>query len=425
MSRCPCKAFVLFLVLAALRAGGREVFPLSGDPVLASLLAQALARSPELREAEERAAAARARVPQAGALPDPMVGVGYDNGGRGWRLGADEDTGLGLSFSQAFPWPGKLARARRAEEKEAERADEEARRRRLSVAYEVRKAYADLLLARENLALIEEQRAATRDIEELARSRYAVGLGGQSDVLRPQAELARLEQMRHHEEGLETSALAELNRLLGRPALTPVPPGARLSAVAERPRVPAVEEVTARVAAHSPEIRAAERTAERAEALVDLARRQTRPDLVASASYVERGPLPGMWAAELGLVVPLYAGRKQKQAVAEAEARLRAERAALEATRLRVRAMAEKNLADLKAAVLEAEAYASGVLVVDRLAVESALASYQAGKVPFVAVLEAHGARYRARWEHAELLFHVLWHSAALDAAMAGGEVAR
>jgi outer membrane protein TolC len=85
--------------------------------------------------------------------------------------------------------------------------------------------------------------------------------------------------------------------------------------------------------------------------------------------------------------------------------------------------MAEKTLADYRAAVREAEAYARGVLVVDRLAVESALASYQAGKVPFVAVLEAHTTRYRARWEHAELLFHVLWHAAALDAAMAGEEV--
>jgi hypothetical protein len=31
-------------------------------------------------------------------------------------------------------------------------------------------------------------------------------------------------------------------------------------------------------------------------------------------------------------------------------------------------------------------------------------------------VLEAHNAWYRDRWTHAELLAHVLWHSARLDA---------
>jgi outer membrane protein TolC len=114
--------------------------------------------------------------------------------------------------------------------------------------------------------------------------------------------------------------------------------------------------------------------------------------------------------------VPLYAGRKQRQAVVEAEARLRADTATLDAVRLRVRASTEKALADFKAAVLEAQSYARGVLVVDGLAVESALASYQTGKVPFVSVLEAHSVRYRDRWEYASLLFHVLWHSASLDA---------
>jgi outer membrane protein TolC len=123
-----------------------------------------------------------------------------------------------------------------------------------------------------------------------------------------------------------------------------------------------------------------------------------------------------MATAGLGIVLPLYKGRKQKQAVAEAEARLQADERSAEAMRLRARASVEKARFDLEAAVREAEAYSKGVLAVDALAVESALASFQAGKSPFVAVLEAHNTLYRDRWEHAELLFHVLWHSASLDA---------
>ena len=56
------------------------------------------------------------------------------------------------------------------------------------------------------------------------------------------------------------------------------------------------------------------------------------------------------------------------------------------------------------------------VLVIDSLAVESALAGFRSGQTPFIAVLEAHRVLYEDQRLHAELLFHILWHSALLDA---------
>jgi len=413
----PLAAFPCVVLLAAGLAAAQDTFPLADDPALADLVAEALAKSPELRSAEAARVAAETRAAQAGALPDPTLTVGYQNGGRGWAPGADEDTGVRVAVSQMLPFAGKRRLAESVEAKDAERATHRATRARLSLVYRVRLAHANLLLARENLALIDDQKRATKDIEELTRSRYAVGLAEQSDVLRAQAELARLDQMRLHEAGLETSAIAELNRLLDRPAGTPVPSGRRLTAVAETPiRVPPVEDVVARVESMSPEIAASDVSLGRSRAALDLARRSTKPDFVAEASYFNRGPLPDMFAVDVGIVLPLYKGRKQDRAIAEAEARLRADEADRQAMRLRARAEAEKSLADLRAAVGESEAYAKGVLVVDGLAVESAIASFQAGKVPFVTVLEAHNTLYRDRWQYADLLFHVLWHSARLDA---------
>ncbi len=55
-------------------------------------------------------------------------------------------------------------------------------------------------------------------------------------------------------------------------------------------------------------------------------------------------------------------------------------------------------------------------LVIGGLAVESALAGFRSGQTPFISVLEAHNALYSDRRQHAELLFHILWHSALLDA---------
>ncbi|MFI5183844.1 MAG: TolC family protein [Vicinamibacteria bacterium] len=394
-----------------------EAFSLVGDPTLDGLVATALRGNPELRAAEESLSAARARVPQAGALPDPVATVSYQNGGHGWSPGADNDTGVGIAVRQDLPFAGKRRLAQEVETREAERAGHLVSRVRLSLVYRVRVTYAELLRVRENLVILEDQRRALHDIEELTRSRYAVGLAGQSDVLRAQAELARLGQARIHEEGQEASAVAELNRLLARPAGTPVEPAQRLVSLAERPLgVPSLEEVLAGVDAMSPDVAADAAMVARSEAALQLARRMSKPDFSALASYLNRGSLPPIFAVDVGVALPLYKGRKQGQAVAEAEARLRSDQALGDAMRLRARAEAEKALADLRAAVGEAQTYTQGVLAVDALAVESAVAGFRAGKSPFVAVLEAHNALYKDRWQQADLLFHVLWHGARLDA---------
>jgi outer membrane protein TolC len=180
--------------------------------------------------------------------------------------------------------------------------------------------------------------------------------------------------------------------------------------------VPPIEDLLARAEAMSPAVRAGSAKVERSEAAVALATRRLKPDFLLSSTYFNRGSLPDMWTFDVGLMLPAYRGGKQQRAIAEAEARERADRAEQQAMSLRVRAAVEKAHAELKAAVLEAGAYERGVLAVDGLAVESALAGFEAGRTPFLSVLEAHNTLYRDRWQHAELLFHALWHSALLDA---------
>ncbi len=408
--------FPLLLSILAVPAGA-DVFPLAAEPVYAGLEAQLLDRSPELQAQQAASTAARARVPQAGALPDPEVQVEYAYGGRGLKPGANDDTGIGVGVSQLLPGPGKRGLLEQVAAAGSRRAEHGVQRTKLELVYRLRRAYADLLLAREGLALIEDQRRATRDIEELTRSRYAVGLAQQSDVLRAQAELARLAKMRYHEEGLEGAALAELNRLLARPAGTPLDATPRLTGLdVDAVRIPARDEVTAGLDGRNPALLAAFAMVEEAHSGLQLARRNRGPDYAVGARYIHRGSMPPMATVGVGIVIPLYKGRKQSQAVAEADARLASEKHAAAAMSLRARATVERALLDLGAAVLEARAYSEGVLKVNALAVESALASFQAGKAPFLSVLEAHNTLYRDRWEHAELLFHVLWHSASLDA---------
>jgi hypothetical protein len=72
--------------------------------------------------------------------------------------------------------------------------------------------------------------------------------------------------------------------------------------------------------------------------------------------------------------------------------------------RAQIRFRTRERDAQLRAAERMATVYADGLLPQARLSYEASIASYQAGKVPFLAVLEALSTLYRDRTDHLRLL---------------------
>jgi outer membrane protein TolC len=363
------------------------------DPVLEGLVAEALERNPDLLALREAVAAAGTRPDQAGSLADPMASVVYTNDGWAPTLGERDMTTLAFMVEQPLPWPGKRGARAALAATDTGLAEQALERGRLATAAAVRRAYYGLLLARETLELVADQERTARDVEGVARSRYAVGQGAQQDVLRAQVEVTRVEQLRAEQEAEAEVRLAELNRLLARPPDAPLETPARLVLVAEGR---ALEAVQAWSEGRSPELRAVAVTAERDRLARDLAAREGQPDLVVQAGYMNRGGLDPMWQAGIGIGLPLW--RKRIDATrAEAEIRQRATGRRREALRLQLRYRNQERLALLRATERTVRLYEDGIVPQDQMSVESAVASYQAGRVPFVAVLEALTTLYGDR----------------------------
>lgn len=390
-SRAAAAGWCLLWCLVSGIARGGETASISGE--IDALVAEALEKNPDLAAARQEAAAARARVSPAGALPDPMLSVSYENDGVSPSLGAEPMTRLSFMAQQAFPFPGKLALAGKIANVDGERGATRPERAALTLAAAVRRAYADLLEAREDLRLADEQIATWRDIEEDVRVRYSAGVGTQQDVIRAQAEKTRLLQQRRRDESAEKTAVSVLNQLLYRPAPSPLPTKTRLVPGALT-GVPAGHELLDEALRVTPELKDAALAVDRTKLAADLARRNLRPDFVASAAYMNRGGLPLMWSAGVGVSIPLWAGKKQRPLIVEAEALGEAASATEASLRRQVEARTEERLIRLEEIADEAKLDAEGVLVEDRLSVDSALASYRTGSVPFVTVLEALGTYF-------------------------------
>jgi len=125
---------------------------------LESLVALALRDNPELAAAQARVSAARHRIPQAKALPDPMVSAGYTNDGlASYTFGKSHDAQRAFGLSQTIPFPGKLIQKGKVAEKDMEALGLQLHALRLGLTARVKELAHELFLAHRSLEILAER----------------------------------------------------------------------------------------------------------------------------------------------------------------------------------------------------------------------------------------------------------------------------
>jgi len=387
------------LLLAAGAAGAAEPEQVIGGHV-ESLLDFARTRHPEFAALRAEAGAAAARVEPAGALPDPVLRTELRNI---TNAGSDAAPNVLPSrvgstryvVSQALPWFGKRDLRRDVAGAGADEAQARARAGWMELATRIKLTYAQhhvhlisIRYAAENLDLMQR-------VAEIARVRYASGLGLQQDALRAQAEITAMQTDLVMLEGESAQASARMRALLGRPEnvrlhppdnLRKLPPPARLDAV----------ELEARLRANNPQLVADDARIAGAEKGRDLVQRNRYPDVTVGVVPIQTGSRVGEWELMFELNIPLQRDSRREQ---EREAEF-----TLEAARLRRQGTLNQSLAELSESLAGLEVarrleslVSTGLLPQAELNLNAALAGYENGRIDFAAVLDAHRQLRRAR----------------------------
>lgn len=423
------------------------------EPTLSDVLAEAEANNPELLATTRAAEAAAARVPQAGALPDPMLGVGIMNlPVAAPSLGRDMMTMTTIQLGEHFPWPGKLALREGIARFHAEAADWEVERVRDRVLSEVKSAYYRVYFLDRALDVTDRNERLVGDFAQLTSAKYGVGTGAQPDVLKAQVERTRLEDQLVALREQRASAVARLNALLGRPTDTPLPSAelpnevvvaalggdsgdvrfasASLSDVLPEggdgalPGTPGVAELQRLALAHNPMIQAHVRRVAAQERSVALARKAVLPDINVSTSYSHRREFGDLFNVMVSLPLPVFSGRKQGQGVVEQNAILAEHEARHRAKVNELNADIASLAAQLQRAREQLVLLNDGILPQARTSLASATASYQVGRVDFLTLLDAQVTLYRNELDYHRLLADFATDLAALERAV-GTEVLR
>lgn len=357
------------------------------DPVLTSLIHEALEQNPDLARSNALLEADRERIPQAKALPDPSLSLGLQNDGfKSLQVGKMETSFYQVMYTQPLPWPGKRSLRGEVAGLGADITKVAVERARLSIQADVKRAYFGLLLVRGQLRLLEDQAIFLENAQAITQARYEVGQGAQADLLRAQLERNRLSQTRFSLQSEERVLLAALNRLRGSSEDSAIPTAASLEQLQFHPMP--IEEVLVQAEAQSPELQAARLGVKQAEASLDLAKRDRYPDFAVSGAVMPRGALEPMWSVGFSISLPVWSKQKQQRAVTEQDWRRKSQGSEATSVRNILHQRTRERSAQLDSALGTIRIYRDGLLVQSEATFHATLAQYETGRVPFLSVLE-------------------------------------
>jgi cobalt-zinc-cadmium efflux system outer membrane protein len=414
----------MFTLRVSLLLASVPAFGQTAQVRLPDLVAEAKRVNPEILAAQKRYESAT-RIPSvASSLPDPVIGLGYASAGtpRPFAgIGVEPMANAGVTVSQTFPAPGKRKLRGQIASREAQVAFEDYRQVELGVISRLKQAYYRLQNTYAVTAILESNRDVLRRFLEIARARYAVGKTAQQDLFKAQTELAILDTRLERLAQDRRSAEAAINTILNRP------PDAPLGIPEEAPPLPlrlTLEEFMAQLASHAPALARRQEIVERSDLAVKLARKDYYPDFTVSGGYFYEGSMPDIFQARVDFTIPAYFWRKQRAAVATEAAAASAARRDYQAENQALVFQAKDDFLMAETSYRLMDMYSKTVMPESKLALESSLASYQAGLVDFLNVFTNFSTSLEYQVNYREEMLNYLLATARLE-ELAGIEVTK
>ena len=344
-------------------------------------------RNPAIQGARLSAEAKRTRILPERTLPDPTVSFQTMGDFIPPTLQeGDPSSGRTFSVEQEIPFPGKLGLKGAMATSEAEAEESNFDQTQREAVADLKAAYYDLFLVHKSLEILEKNKRLLQSFAQVSESKYRVGEGNQQDLLKAQVEISKILDRVTVLEQRRTVGEARINALLYRQAGEPLgkPEEVRKS---ELPY--GLEQLEDLAQQNFSKLRAQEKTVERNQYAVQLAKKEYYPDFALGLSYVDRDDMREMYGFMAKAKVPLYFWRKQQPALEGAKLEL----TSAQKQRDSIRSTLSYSVRDAYMTATTSdkliELYTTAVVPQARLSLEAALASYQVGRVDFLTVVDS------------------------------------
>lgn len=407
--------FFLFSSLTSLEA--QEAVPSAVS--LEEILKEALENNRELKAAGEELQAAKHRVPQSSALPDPMAGYAVMGPMLETSLGPQKDM---YEFEQMIPFPGKLFERRKIAIAEVEAASAQFKMAQRELILKVSETYYDLYALDMTIESVEEILDLLKKSESIAQARYASQQGEQRDVAKAQAKVSQMFQELFLLRQERRTRAAFLNALLNRKA------AADLDKVTA-PVLPVLDlemdHLVNLAKENRPELQEAAAMRDKEKHAKTLAKYEYVPDISVGFQYTRIGdgmtsdPNDGRdaWMVPLKMTLPLWQNRLGP-GVLEAQRNLGAREEKLKDTENMTEYEVKNAYYRFTAVKQVVELYEDALLPQAKLAFSSDQAGYEAGRTDILNFLDSEEVYLNARIAYYRALADALKSFAAIERAV-------
>jgi outer membrane protein TolC len=389
----------------------------AGEEVLRvePLVQEALEKNPKILAAREKHVVLKEKIPQAGALEDPMLGAGVVNLPNNFDFNEEDMTMKEVSISQKFPFPGKRGLSEEVAAKEADAGAAEVDDIANQVARDVKTAFYDLSHVYRAMEVTQRYKSILEELVKTAQTRYSLGLSIQDDIIRNQVEISKMVDDLIMFEQKKRAIAAKLKYLLNRPQNSPV---GRPAEFEFKRMAVSIEELQQRALADNPMLKALKQEIAGRTKNVALAKKDYFPDLNLKLAYGQRDDRLDMYTGMVELNLPIFFKSKQERKVAEAYADVRSAQAKYDSAQNEILYI----VADMGSMVQRLERkidlYRTGVIPQARLQIDTAMSAYMVNKADFMTLLDSRMRLYRYELDYHEALTDYEKSLAALEAAV-------
>ena len=369
------------------------IFAQQSDSIarLPDLIEEGINNNPDLLASYQNWQAELAKIPQAGALPDPQLSFNLLNlPVNTFELNQEPMTGKQIALMQMFPFPGKQGLREDIAKSAADISRDKNLELKNQLIKNIKQTYYDIFFIDQSLETVQKNRGVLQDFIRIAQSKYSVGKGLQQDVLKAQVEFSKLEDKSITLTQKRQAATARLNALLNRPAGTPlgktiVPEPDSLNLDFAQLQNLAKE--------NRPLLQAWNSMFQQSGKKVSLAKKEYLPDFKLGIAYTQRDKLEnGMGGIDylsglFSVDIPLYFWRKQNKKVEETRYNQDMVQQSYRNVQNQVYADLDKSLSDVEKNYRLLELYKSGIIPQATQSLNAAIAGYQTNKVDFLTLL--------------------------------------
>jgi outer membrane protein TolC len=383
-------------VWAAVRAGAEDAVVNVDE-----LVREALSNNPSIIAAQQKYAALKEKVPQSGALDDPMLSFGVVSLPNDFDFKEEDMTMKEIAVSQKFPFPGKRGLSEEIASRQADAGAAEIDDVANRVTRDVKTAFYDLSHIHRAKDVAERNKGILEDLARLTQTRYSLGRAIQEDIVRIQVEISKMVDDLIMLEQKQRAVEAKLAYLLNRPRNSPVGLPAAVDYHAAALSIDALQEQAVR---ENPMLKALKQEIAASGKSVDLARKDYFPDFGLKFAYGQRDERLDMYSGMIEMNLPIFFQSKQDRKVAEAYADMRSAQARYDSAQNEVIYM----VADLGSMVQRLERrielYRTGILPQARLQIDTAMSAYMVDKADFMTLLDSRMRLYRYELDYHEAL---------------------